>query len=203
MISIINYGLGNINAFVNVYKSLNIDIEVIENHKEIENAEKIILPGVGSFDKAIGLLESKYLLDSLKHAALVKKIPILGVCVGLQILANSSEEGEKKGLGLIDGRILKFNKPSKENFPIPHMGWNNLKLVNDNKLLKNLQKDSYFYFLHSYYFECSNSSNIISKTNYISNFCSAVNFENIYGVQFNPEKSHSNGTLLLKNFSLL
>ena len=203
MISIINYGLGNINAFINVYKSLNIDIKIIENYKEIETAEKIILPGVGSFDKAISLLESKDLLESLKNVALVKKIPILGVCVGMQILANSSEEGKKKGLGLIDGRILKLNVPPQENFPIPHMGWNSLKLVNDNKLLENLKKESYFYFLHSYYFECANSSNIISKTNYISNFCSAVNFENIYGVQFHPEKSHGNGTLLLKNFYLL
>ena len=203
MISIINYGLGNLNAFVNVYNSLNITTKVIHDPKEIENADKIILPGVGSFDRAMSLLESKDLVSPIKYAALDKKIPILGVCVGMQIMANSSQEGKKKGLGLIDGSILSLRELIKQKIPIPHMGWNSVNIINQNNLFENIQYNSYFYFLHSFYYECKNRDNIICTSHYNSDFCSAVNKKNIYGVQFHPEKSHTSGLKLLENFYLI
>lgn len=204
MIGIIDYGLGNIKAFANVYKNLDLDYQIIKNSKDLIKVSKIILPGVGSFDHAMNLLNNSGMRNTLDNLVLKEKIPVLGICVGLQILAKGSEEGNLPGLGWIDAEVKKFDAstiPYKTR--LPHMGWNIVEAQSDNYLLSSLNEKPRFYFLHSYYFKCNNSSDSISQTNYGSYFTSAVNKENIYGVQFHPEKSHHNGIQVLKNFAEL
>ena len=204
MIGVIDYGLGNIKAFLNVYKKLNIPATKIKNKKDFEKISKVILPGVGSFDQAMNKLNNSGLRDELENKVLHHNIPILGICVGMQMLADSSEEGSLNGLGWINGNVKKFditNIPYKTK--IPHMGWNNIIPNESNLIMKGFNNDSKFYFLHSYYFECKNERNIISETHYGEKFSSAINKKNIFGVQFHPEKSHNNGVNLLKNFYYL
>ena len=204
MITIIDYGLGNIRAFVNVYERLNIKTKVAHNAEDIKDATKIILPGVGAFDYAMKQLNASGMRDELDNKVLGEKIPVIGICVGMQILANSSEEGILPGLGWIDGEVKLFDTtkiPHKTR--LPHMGWNNINPVNGHDLLNGLDAQSRFYFLHSYYFVCHNENEIISTTEYGISYASAVNRENIFGIQFHPEKSHSNGIQLLKNFAVL
>lgn len=202
MITIIDYGLGNIRAFVNVYERLNIKIKVAHNAEEIRDATKIILPGVGAFDYAMSQLNASGMRDELEKQVLGNKIPIVGICVGMQILAKSSEEGNLPGLGWIDGEIKIFDAsliPYQTR--LPHMGWNSINPINESPLMAGFNVESRFYFLHSYYFVCNNEENIISTTEYGITYASAVNKENIFGIQFHPEKSHSNGIQLLHNFA--
>lgn len=204
MITIIDYGLGNIRAFVNVYERLNIKTKVAHNARDIAGATKIILPGVGAFDYAMAQLNASGMRDELENQVLGNKIPVVGICVGMQMLAKSSDEGNLPGLGWIDGEVKLFDSnliPYKTR--LPHMGWNNINPVNGHDLLNGLDAQSRFYFLHSYYFVCHNEKEIISTTEYGISYASAVNRKNIFGIQFHPEKSHSNGIQLLKNFALL
>lgn len=200
MIGIINYGLGNIKAFANVYKQLNIPAKLVTRPEELENISKIILPGVGSFDHAMDKLNHSGLRQMLDELVLYKKLPVIGICVGMQMLAHGSEEGSMPGLGWIDGKVLKFRQ---QNIAVPHMGWNSIKVALKNDLLKNLESYSKFYFLHSYYFKCQDVDNILASTDYFGEFSCVVRKENIYGVQFHPEKSHEWGIRLLKNFANL
>lgn len=204
MITIIDYGLGNIRAFVNVYERLNIKTKIAHSSEEIKDASKIILPGVGAFDYAMSQLNASGMRDELEKQVVVNKIPILGICVGMQMLAKSSDEGSMPGLGWINGEVKLFETtaiPYKTR--LPHMGWNNIEPVDNYRLLSGFNSQSRFYFLHSYYFVCNNEANIISTTEYGITYASAVKRDNIYGIQFHPEKSHSNGTLLLNNFAKL
>ncbi len=204
MIGIIDYGLGNIKAFVNVYKNLNITISVINEEKKLRGVDKIILPGVGDFDHAMNRLEASGMRSALDEMVLENKVPVLGICVGMQMLADSSEEGILPGLGYIKGRVKRF---SREHFtkqlPVPHMGWNKVTTVEDNKLLMDLGENSKFYFLHSYYFDCDSKNNSLAVAEYGNKFDCVVHAANVYGVQFHPEKSHRYGTQLLKNFASL
>ena len=180
MITIIDYGLGNIKAFVNVYDRLNIITKVARNPSDLKNSKKIILPGVGAFDYAMTQLNNSGMRTALEHEVLHNNIPILGVCVGMQMLGKSSEEGTISGLGWIDGTVKKFEIDAlPHNAPLPHMGWNTVMKDSDSPLLKDFKNHSRFYFLHSYYFECDNSENSISKTEYGITFTSAVNEANI------------------------
>ena len=204
MITIIDYGLGNIRAFVNVYDRLNIKTKIAKKADDLKDAKKIILPGVGAFDYAMSQLNASGMRDEIEKQVLGNKVPLIGICVGMQMLAKSSNEGKLSGLGWIDGEVKLFDSnliPFKTRFP--HMGWNCIKPVNGNHLMTDFNNDSRFYFLHSYYFVCHNKDEIISTTEYGVTFASAVNKENIYGIQFHPEKSHSNGIQLLKNFAML
>lgn len=204
MIGIINYGLGNIKAFANVYKNLNIPFKIVSSSEELVDIDKIILPGVGAFDHAMGRLNQSGMRKSLDELVLKKHLPVLGICVGMQMLADRSEEGKLDGLGWIEGEVKKFQAENHgTSYFIPHMGWNNIIPSKNNKLLTELDQNSRFYFLHSYYFKCMNSDNIIAITDYGNRFTCAVNKENIYGVQFHPEKSHQWGIQLLKNFAEL
>lgn len=202
MIKIVDYGSGNIQAILNIYKRLNIECSTAKSASELELATKLILPGVGAFDKTMRQLFESGLRDKLDELVLVKKMPVLGICVGMQILANSSDEGELTGLGWIAGQVRKFDASTFTQKPyVPHMGWNNAKPVIDHPLFKNINEDQGFYFLHSYYFECKNPSNVLSTTEYGHQFASAVYSNNILGAQFHPEKSHQNGIQLLKNYA--
>jgi glutamine amidotransferase len=204
MITIVNYGLGNVLAFTNVYKNLNIPIAVARNASDLRVASKVILPGVGAFDHAIELLNQSGMRDTLDEIVLQKHVPVLGICVGMQIMACSSEEGRLPGLGWIDGHVKKFD-PSvlPHSTRLPHMGWNDVRPVIKNKLFAGLELDARFYFLHSYYFHCARNEDILAVCDYGVKFSCAVNSGNIYGIQFHPEKSHHYGTQLLKNFAEL
>ena len=199
MIKIINYGLGNIKAFLNLYNSLGIKISVANNYKDLEFADKIILPGVGSFDTAMDKLNKTDMRKVLDEKVLVKKVPVLGVCVGMQIMLNSSEEGFLKGLSWVDSKVKKIKYLNKE-IKSPHMGWNNINILNDHLICNNLNNNSNFYFLHSYFCDIKNDENIIAKTNYDISFPSIFNYDNIFGIQCHPEKSHLSGVNFLKNF---
>lgn len=202
MIAIVDYGLGNVKAFAQVYYKLNIPAEVVKQPDDLKSAEKIILPGVGAFDHAMQLLDKSGLRHTLDECALKRRIPVLGICVGMQMLAESSEEGMLPGLGWIDGRVLKMN-PSKLTHKtcFPHMGWNDVKPTINHALFKGLEENARFYFLHSYYFQTQHNENVIAVTDYGGLFTCAVNAGNIFGVQFHPEKSHHYGLQLLKNFA--
>ena len=202
MIAVINYGVGNINAFLNIYHKLNIKVSVVQSPSDFNNITHLILPGVGNFDFAMQKFKNSGIFDHVEKMVLLKKVPILGVCVGMPMLANNSEEGTESGLGWISGQVIKFNANNINlTTPLPHMGWNDITITKANKILLNLQNKPKFYFLHSYFFKCTNIENSISDTSYSEKFTSAINYENIYGVQFHPEKSHEDGIQLLKNFS--
>jgi len=197
MIGLLNYGLGNINAFSNILKNLNIEFKIPENEDDILTCDKFILPGVGSFDEAVTKLKSKNYFEILEDDVIKKKKFILGICVGMQIFLNNSEEGSSLGLGWIDGEVKKFNI---SKLRVPHIGWNKIKIINKNKFLEDIE-DHEFYFLHSYYCEIKSKDSIITTTNYNIDFCSAFISENIFGIQFHPEKSHDSGIKLINNFA--
>ncbi|MCT7601871.1 imidazole glycerol phosphate synthase subunit HisH [Aliarcobacter butzleri] len=203
MIGIIDYGVGNIKAFSNIYTQLNIPFKIIKNIDDFFNVNKLILPGVGSFDHAMISLQNSGMREKLDELVLEKKIPVIGICVGMQMLAKSSEEGTLNGLGWIDGIVKKFDKSKIKNAPLPHMGWNNLIMEKKNKIFDNLEENPRYYFLHSYYFECENKEDVIATATYGEKFDCMINHKNIYGIQCHPEKSHHNGMKLLKNFGEL
>mgnify|MGYP001177622495 FL=1 len=203
MIGILDYGVGNVAAFFTIYERLNINAVIISSPDEMQNVKKLILPGVGSFDESMLKLEQSGMKILLDKIVLKEKIPLMGVCVGMQMLANKSEEGEKKGLGYIDGCVVNLKNKIDSSKCIPHMGWNNI-LANENETIwNNIDLDLGFYFLHSFYFETSNPHNSIASVEYDKEITCAVKKENIYGFQFHPEKSQINGIQLLKNFSIL
>lgn len=204
MIAIVNYGSGNIRAITNIYGRLNVPFSVANRPEDLAGAKKILLPGVGAFDQAMGQLEATGFRVVLDDLVLRQQVPVLGICVGMQILARSSEEGIRPGLGWIKGCVKRFN-PSilPHATQLPHMGWNDVQPIGQSRLFNMLEKDARFYFLHSYYFECEERNAILATAEYGSNFACAVHADHIYGVQFHPEKSHRWGVQLLKNFSEL
>ena len=204
MITIINYGSGNIRAIGNIYERLRIPFKIANYPEEVIGAKKMILPGVGAFDETISMLDESGFRSVLDHEVLNNHIPVLGICVGMQILANKSEEGNLPGLGWIDGEVKKIDKALFTSKPkIPHLGWNSVKVVKPNRLIQEVDEEQGFYFLHSYYFECTDQDDVMSTTFYGKAFASSVKHNNTYGVQFHPEKSHHNGVNLLKNFAAL
>jgi glutamine amidotransferase len=202
MIGIINYGSGNVQAIANIYNRTNFSYKIIQKPEQLKLVDKLILPGVGYFDETIKVLDSSGLRNALNEEVTIKKKPVLGICVGMQILSDESEEGNQKGLGWIKGNVKKFDiQKIKEKPYVPHMGWNNVEPKICHDLFKNIDIELGFYFVHSYYFKTYNSNNILATTYYGEEFSSAVFNENIFGVQFHPEKSHSNGIQLLSNFA--
>ena len=201
MIKIIDYGLGNISAFLNVYRRLNIDASVARNAEDLRGAEKLILPGVGAFDQAMAMLNQSGMRQPLDELVMEKKIPVLGICVGMQILATSSDEGQAEGLGWIDGQVQGFKALGHADLILPHMGWNDVAPSPKARLFAGTVTDWRFYFLHSYYFHCNRPADAVAMSRYGVDFCCAVHSKNIYGVQFHPEKSHHFGMQLLQNFA--
>jgi glutamine amidotransferase len=201
MIAIVDYGLGNVKAFANVYKNLNIPAMIVREADDLEKAGKVILPGVGSFDHAMQRLEQSGMRKSLDEIVLHRHVPVLGICVGMQVLARSSEEGSIPGLGWINGEVKRFDSSDGNSICVPHMGWNDVRPVKANGLFRGLDRDSRFYFLHSYYFHSKQREDVIAVTDYGKEFACAVSHGNIFGVQFHPEKSHQWGIRLLENFA--
>lgn len=204
MIGIVNYGSGNIQAIANIYSRLNIQTKIITEPSELHEADKLILPGVGAFDETMKQLIESGLKEELNKLVVLQQKPILGICVGMQIMAESSEEGNLAGLGWIKGKVKKFDISSFTHKPyLPHMGWNTITPKIDHPIFSNLDAEQGFYFVHSYYFECIDESNVLATSDYGIEFSSAVYNNNIFGMQFHPEKSHSNGIQLLENFAKL
>jgi glutamine amidotransferase len=204
VISIVDYGVGNIQAIANIYKRLNIPVRTVRSAEELAGAERLILPGVGAFDWAMARLNKSGMRDVLDDVVLSKGKPVLGICVGMQMLAKRSDEGVLEGLGWIDGEVKKFDpaEPSQRAY-LPHMGWNDVEPRCQECLFKEIGATGRFYFLHSYYFAPKDPKMILGVTDYSGAFASCVRAGNIYGVQFHPEKSHQWGIQLLKNFAVM
>ena len=201
MITIINYGMGNLGSVQNMLKRIGIKSIISSDSNEIEKAEKILLPGVGSFDAAISKIDELNLRPVLTFMAKEKKVPFLGICLGMQLLTESSEEGVLKGLNFVPAKTIKFKFPENSNLKIPHMGWNLVTKKTESVLTKNFTNEFRFYFVHSYHVKCDNPINSILTTNYGYEFDSAIQNENVFGAQFHPEKSHKYGMQLLSNFA--
>ena len=202
MIAIIDYGSGNVAAIANIYQQLRISHKVTADHDIIDTASHIVLAGVGSFDVTMNNLNTAGLTNLLKDQILVKRKAMLGICVGMQILAQSSEEGELRGLGFVDGCVKRIDTSMLDTaLRLPHMGWNSICAKPDEELFQGVDTAKGFYFLHSYYFAEQNSSEMAASVNYGRRFTCAVRKRNVLGVQFHPEKSHSNGIEIFRNFA--
>ncbi len=202
MIVIIDYGLGNPSSIKNMIKRCGEDAKITSNCKDIAEANKFILPGVGSFDHGMKNLKGSDYFDLLQEKVLVRKTPILGVCLGAQLLADSSEEGKEPGLGWIKGKVVRFNKEKMDaqHLKVPHMGWSEITLNKTTPLFTDFYANPRFYFVHSYHWECENPNDIMLTAEYGYSFTAGVEKENIIGVQFHPEKSHKYGLKLYENF---
>lgn len=204
MITIVDYGLGNIQAFSNIYKRLGMPASFAKTADDLAGASHIILPGVGAFDWAMERLNTSGMLDTLNRLVLEDKKYVLGICVGMQMMARRSDEGDAVGLGWFDAEIKRFDEAHIQGCThLPHMGWNEVQPLDTKDLLQGIGADAHFYFLHSYYFAPNDTKDILALTDYGDRFVSAVKRQNIYGVQFHPEKSHGWGIQLLKNFASL
>lgn len=200
MIAIIDYKMGNLGSIANMLKKIGEQAIVTSDVSVIERAEKLILPGVGAFNTGMANLQSLGLLPVLNRRALEDKVPVLGICLGMQLLTRGSEEGDLPGLGWIDGETVKFKFDNESNLKIPHMGWNSVTIRQQNGIFEDMDGESRFYFVHSYYVTCNQESDVLATTHYGQDFASSVRRGNIWGTQFHPEKSHKFGTKVFKNF---
>lgn len=200
MITIIDYGMGNLGSIQNMFKRIKVESEITADISRISEAKKILLPGVGAFDAAMQHITEGGLKEVLDKKALEEKIPVMGICLGMQLLTQSSEEGKLPGLGWVDAKTFKF-KLSDASLKVPHMGWNLVYKKNESSLLQYLPEESRFYFVHSFYVQCNNATDVLTTTNYGIDFHSIIQHENIYGAQFHPEKSHKFGMKFLENFA--
>ncbi len=202
MIGIINYGSGNVGAIANIFKQLKIAHSITESHADVEKAERYILPGVGHFDTTMAHIRNSGLLAVLNEQVMVRKKKVLGICVGMQLLAELSEEGTTPGLGWIPGRVRRIDAEALKDKPgLPHMGWNSVQLTQPCTLVQDVDLDRGFYFLHSYYFDATDKADVVARVTYGQAMACGVVRENVYGFQFHPEKSHSNGIAVFRNFA--
>jgi len=202
MIAVIDYGIGNVGSIINMLKKIGVPAILTNNIEQIEKADKIILPGVGAFDIGMQKLNKSGLLDAIKKHAVEDKKPMLGICLGMQMLGRKSEEGKESGLGLIPFDNKRFVFGSDTHLKIPHMGWNiTVDAEEDDPLIEGLTQEQRYYFVHSYHAVCDSDDNVLMRAEYGYSFAAAVRKGNIYGVQFHPEKSHKFGMALLENFT--
>jgi imidazole glycerol-phosphate synthase subunit HisH len=202
MITIVDYGMGNLGSIQNMFKRIKVDSEITSDVGRIASAKKILLPGVGAFDAAMQRVNVSGLKEILNRKATEEKVPVLGICLGMQLLTKSSEEGKLPGLGWIDAKTTRFQF-ADQSLKIPHMGWNLVYKKNASPLIKDLPEEPKFYFVHSYRVQCNNPADVLTTTHYGIEFHSIIQHENIYGAQFHPEKSHKFGMKLLENFAQL
>lgn len=202
MICIVDYGVGNIQAFLNLFKRLDIEAMRADKPDTLVDATRLVLPGVGHFDHAMDRLNNSGMRSKLEDLVLGRHVPVLGVCVGMQILAQSSDEGTLPGLNWVPGRVRSFSDQSKSaQLPLPHMGWNELQPQADSKLFsRGFEDGAQFYFLHSYFFDAENKEDVVATARYGFDFDAVVSRGHIHGVQCHPEKSHHWGEQLLRNF---
>jgi glutamine amidotransferase len=199
-IAVVDYGHGNLGSILNMLKKIGSPGILVSDPERLDCADKIILPGVGAFDSGMQALEQRGFRETLVKKALVEKVPLLGICLGMQMLGGTSEEGVEKGLGVISGRCRRFPQSTDMRLKVPHMGWTEV-VPSENALLFNeVMIPPRFYFVHSYYFECDNDSDVAASAEYGVKYAAAVQNGNIFGVQFHPEKSHRFGMHLLRNF---
>ncbi len=202
MIVIIDYGLGNLGSIANMLKKIGTTAMVSSDPEIIRQAEKLILPGVGAFDSGMNNLNERGLIPVLNDLVLIKKVPILGLCLGMQLLTSRSEEGQAAGLGWLEAESVRFNFGTDQNqLKVPHMGWNTIEIIHPTPLVADLELASRFYFVHSYHVKCKFEKNVLATTEYGYPFASIIGSGNILGVQFHPEKSHKFGKKLLANFA--
>ena len=199
-IIIVDYGMGNIHSVGKALQSAGVSCIVSANPEQILIAQKLILPGVGHFEKAMRNLRNLGLLVALNEAVLKNKTPVLGICLGMQLMAQYSSEGDCEGLGWFDGSVARFDVKDKLRYKVPHIGWNQAEHAKPSALLNGVDNNSEFYFLHSFHYVAKATEEVLMNTNYCYSFASALEKENMYGVQFHPEKSHDAGIRLLKNF---
>ena len=205
MITIVDYGVGNIHSFITMFKRLNVPVQTARTIEDLSGASKLILPGVGAFDHAMQRFNDSGMRSTIEQLVLIKKLPLLGICVGMQMLGTSSDEGILPGLNWIPGSVISFAKNADSaGLSSPHMGWNDVNFETSSRL-KDKDEDLLprFYFLHSYYFDAEDKAHVAATSDYGFRFEAALSRDNIYGVQFHPEKSHSWGSQLLKNFAEL
>lgn len=200
MITIVNYDMGNLGSIQNMLKKIGVESIVTSSPEKVLSADKLLLPGVGHFKRAMQNLTNYGLIDALNQKVLVDKTPILGICLGMQLMTSYSEEGECKGLGWIDAQALRFPSYEVTGLKVPHMGWNEVSFSDSHSLSIGLV-DPRFYFVHTYRVLCESSENVLCTTSYGETFHSGICKDNIMGVQFHPEKSHAFGMRLLENFS--
>ena len=202
MITIVNYGMGNLGSMLNMFKRLGEKACIESDPAILKNATKLVLPGVGAFDAAMARINgTSGLREVLGHKVLTERTPVLGVCLGMQLLTRASEEGALPGLGWIAGRTTRF--PKMEGLKVPHMGWNVSLPCSSSLLTKDVGAEPRYYFVHSYYVQVDDPANSLMRTHYGIDFDSAIGRDNIYGVQFHPEKSHRFGMQILKNFAAI
>lgn len=204
MIAIVQYGSGNVQAIANIYTRLGIEVCMAATPAQLQAADRIILPGVGAFDRAMQRLNSSGLRDVLERSALLEAKPVLGICVGMQMMAHRSDEGKLPGLGWIPGEVRRFDISAfRHQTHLPHMGWNDVRSRDGVRLFQDLDSQAQFYFLHSYFFAPVDAKFALAEADYNGLFAASVGASNVYGVQFHPEKSHRWGIRLLKNFAEL
>jgi imidazole glycerol-phosphate synthase subunit HisH len=197
---IVDYGMGNLRSVERVIHQKDPSATISSDPEVIASASKLILPGVGHFKNGISKLKQYGIRDVIEEKVLIEKTPILGICLGMQIMCRSSEEGNVEGLGWFDANVVRFDVSDKLKYKIPHMGWNTLDIKKKTNLLVGLIQNSYYYFVHSFYVDCNDKQDILSTTIYETEFTSSVAKGNIYGVQFHPEKSHGSGKKIIENF---
>lgn len=202
MITIVDYGMGNLGSIQNMFKRIKVESEITGDVDKIAVAKKILLPGVGAFDAAMQRINESGLKEVLDKKAVEEKVPVLGICLGMQLLSKSSEEGKLTGLGWINAETVRFQF-ADSSLKVPHMGWNLAYKKKESPLIDNFPDEPRFYFVHSYYVQCSHPSDVLTITHYGIDFHSIIQHENIYGAQFHPEKSHKFGMKLLQNFAQL
>lgn len=201
MISIVDYGLGNLGSISNMLRKVGADCEITAEPARLRQASKLILPGVGAFDAGMARLNESGLVPVLNELVLDKKIPVLGICLGMQLMTEGSEEGVLPGLGWIEARTTRFTPPPGSNLKVPHMGWNVVKPSKGSPLLRDAEEEERFYFVHTYFVQCQNQDNVLLHAEYGHRFDAAFEAGNVMGVQFHPEKSHKFGMRLLRNFA--
>ena len=199
-IIIIDYGMGNLGSLANMLKKIHILSKISSDIGDIESAEKLILPGVGSFDHGMKKLRELDLIDPLNKKVVNDNTPILGICLGMQMFTKTSEEGVQQGLGWVDAKTVKFNADKTPSLKIPHMGWDTLDIKKSHFLMQDTECNAMYYFVHSFHVVCNRSDDVLSTSHYGYDFVSSLAKDNIIGVQFHPEKSHKYGMKILENF---